>query len=165
MGEHTSWVTAVGDVVPAVGRALDATLSKEPPEGDTWVAILVHVATYEDIRRSSGVLAANATLADVAARLRDVELPLGDGHLARLICMGYAGGSNLAGVMTLPQNDLDTSAVCDFLHKQLLASAYNVAGIEMTLEIVCGAAAVGAGESGLLALARTDHLLLRKAKR
>jgi len=146
----------------AFGRALDATLAKEPPDGDTWVAVMVHVATYEDIRRSSGVLAANATLADVAARLRDVELPLGDGHFARLICMGYAGGSNLAGLMTLPQQDLDAAAVADFLRKQLLSGAYNVAGIEMTLALTCAVAAVGPGESGLLALARTDHLLLRK---
>lgn len=145
----------------AFGRALDAQLAAEPAEGDTWVAVMVHVATYEDIRRSSGVLAANATLADVAARLRDVELPLGEGRTARLSCMGYAGGSNLAGVMALPQQDLNTDAVAGFVRGKLLNGAYNVAGIEMALAISTAAAAVGAGESGLLALARTDHLLLR----
>jgi hypothetical protein len=39
---------------------------------------------------------------------------------------------------------------------------YTVAGIAMALAITVAAAVVGAGESGLLALARTDHLLLRK---
>ena len=145
----------------AFGRALDAQLAAEPAEGDTWVAVMVHVATYEDIRRSSGVLAANATLADVAARLRDIELPVGEGRGARLLCMGYAGGSNLAGVMALPQQDLDTTAVAGFVKGKLLAGAYNVAGIDMALAVSVAAAAVGAGESGLLALARTDHLLLR----
>ena len=145
----------------AFGRALDAQLAAEPAESDTWVAVMVHVATYEDIRRSSGVLAANATLADVAARLRDIELPVGAGRGVKLACMGYAGGSNLAGVMALPQQDLDADAVANFVKGRLQSSAYNVAGIDMALAISVAAAAVGAGESGLLALARTDHLLLR----
>lgn len=142
-------------------RTLDAALAKEPAEGETWVAVMVHVSTYEDIRRSSGVLAANAALADVAARLRDVELPVGAGAGARLAVLGYAGGSNLAGVMGLPVQDLDTSAVAAWVREKLLTGAYNVAGIEMALAISVAAAAVGPGESGLLALARTDHLLLR----
>jgi hypothetical protein len=119
------------------------------------------VSTYEDIRRSSGVLAANAALADVASRLGDVELPMAAGAPAHLVVLGYAGGSNLAGVMGLPLQDLDTAAVAAGVRDQLLIGAYNVAGIEMMLAISVAAAAVGPGESGLLALARTDHLLLR----
>ncbi len=145
----------------AFGRALDTALAVEPPEGDTWVAVMVHVSTYEDIRRSSGVLAANATLADAASRLRDVEIPRGDGSVARISTMGYAGGSNLAGVIGLPQHDIDTDAVAAWIREKLLTGAYNVAGIEMSLAISVAAAAVGPGESGLLALARTDHLLRR----
>jgi hypothetical protein len=75
--------------------------------------------------------------------------------------LGYAGGSNLAGVAALPAAELDTDAVAAWVREKLLAGAYNVAGIEMTLAISVAAAAVGPGESGLLALARTDHLLLR----
>lgn len=149
----------------AFGRALDAALAKEPPEGDTWVAVMVHVSTYEDIRRSSGVLAANATLADAASRLRDLEIPLGEGGSARLSTMGYAGGSNLAGVMSLPAQELDTDAVAAWVREKILTGAYNVAGIEMSLAITVAAAAVGPGKSGLLALARTDHLLRRTPRR
>ncbi len=145
----------------AFGRALDTALAAEPPDGDTWVAIMVHVSTYEDIRRSSGVLAANATLADAASRLRDLEIPRGDGRTARLSTMGYAGGSNLAGVVSLPLHDLDTDLVAAWIREKLLTGAYNVAGIDMSLAISVAAAAVGPGESGLLALARTDHLLRR----
>ena len=146
----------------AFGLALDLALAKEPHDGNTWVAIMVHVSTYEDIRRSSGVLAANAALADVASRLRDVELPAGESTPARLVVLGYAGGSNLAGVMELPLAELDTAAVSDWVRETLLKGAYNVAGIEMSLAISVAAAAVGPGESGLLALARTDHQLLRR---
>ena len=55
-------------------KALGAALAAPAPEGAGWVLALVHVQTYEDIRRSSGLLAANGVLADVAQRLKDFRM-------------------------------------------------------------------------------------------
>ena len=151
----------------ALLRAVDGVLAQTPEAGASWVLVLVYVSTYADIRRSSGVLAANATMADVAQRLREMEFrPTARGsagHTAtqRFDVLGYAGGGTLAGVVALPIADLDPDLLAEDVRTKLLASAYTVAGIDMTLAISTAAAPVGVGESALLALARTDHLLLR----
>ena len=151
-------------------RSLDAVLASSPPPGEGWIVILAYVPTYEDIRRSSGLLAANAALADVASRLREIafarptswedpSMPQGS---TRLSVLGYAGGGNLAAVVALPVDQLDPDALAERVRGWLTTTGYAVAGIEMALAITVAAAVVGSGESGLLALALTDHLLLRK---
>jgi len=164
----------------AFSRALGGALAASAGEGNTWVVALVHVSTYEDIRRSSGLLAANSALADVAYRLSEVRL---SGVAAESIVpsdtvpaavtpavtqsaapvsftvIGYAGGSNLAGLAALPRDDLDTAAVAKHVRTHLASSGYVVGGIDMALAITVAAAAVGSNESPLLALGRVDHLL------
>ncbi len=135
-------------------RALGGTLAQPAGEGQTWVVVLVYVQTYEDIRRSSGLLAANSALIDVAHRLKDVRL----GALS-FAAIGQTGGSNLAGVAALPADDLDTDAIVRDVREQLTSSGYAVGGIDMALAINVAAAAVGQGESAFLALGRVDHLL------
>jgi hypothetical protein len=150
-------------------RALGATLAQSPGEGNAWVVVLVHVSTYEDIRRSSGLLAANGTLADVAHRLRDVKLAieksaditganLTSGAALPFTLLGYAGGSNLAGVVAMPEDGLEPDGISRTIRAHL-GGGYVVGGIDMALAISVAAAVVGAGESPLLALGRTDHLL------
>jgi len=153
-------------------RALGATLAQSPGDGNTWVVVLVHVSTYEDIRRSSGLLAANGTLADVAQRLRDIRLiatpesaavpgtpstpaPLGT---VPFVLLGYVGGSNLAGIAAMPDEHFNAESIARSVRTHL-GGGYVVGGIDMALAISVAAAAVGAGESPLLALGRTDHLL------
>jgi GGDEF domain-containing protein len=157
--------------VQAFIRSLDAALAQAPAAGEGWIMILVHVPTYDDIRRSSGLLAANAALADVAQRLRDIAFarptswedpataPQGATHVTTV---GYAGGGNVAALVALPVAQLDSDALADRVRTALTATGYRVGGIDMALAINVAAAVVGSGESSLLALARTDHLLLRK---
>ena len=164
-------------------RALAATLEQPVGEGNTWAVVLVHVATYEDIRRSSGLLAANSAMADVAQRLKDMRVnlapdrtlsaapsdlaPVGapssfvavGGASISLAVVGYAGGSNLAGVAALPTSAAATDAVAKAVRLQLSAGGYAVGGIDMALAISVAVAAAGDGESALLALGRADHLL------
>jgi hypothetical protein len=146
-------------------RSLGATLSQPPGEGTSWMLVLIHVATYEDIRRSMGLLAANSALADVAHRLKDLRLSTsagltqGDNPTVSFVLLGYAGGSNIAAVAALPHDDLDSAAVIKSVRDHLLGSGYVVGGIDMALALSVAAAAVGSGESALLALGRADHLL------
>ena len=151
-------------------RMLAATLGQPAGEGNTWVIVLVHVATYEDIRRSSGLLAANGTLADVAQRLKELRLqaaapeapPAGEPPAATspvpFVLLGYVGGSNLAGLTALPTHAFDGAAIARALRTHL-GGGYAVAGIDMALAISVAAAAVGPGESPTLAIGRADHLL------
>ncbi len=157
-------------------RALGALLAQPPGEGMTWVVVLVHLVTYEEIRRSSGLLAANSALADVAQRMREARLsdattrPLegassDSSTLAGIKYMpaafgllGFAGGSNLAGAVALPAG-IDTVGIARRVREHLNAEGYRVAGIDMALIIHAAAAIAGPGESGLLALGRADHTL------
>lgn len=163
-------------------RALATLLSQPSGTGNSWVIALIHVSTYEDIRRSSGLLAANSTLADVAYRLKDVHwahepvreapppppppvrgkkqvaLPPPPPLPPAFQVLGYAGGSNLAGVIAVPDAVLDTTTIAATLREHL-AGGYVVGGIDMALAITVSAAVVGNGESALLALGRADHLL------
>lgn len=154
----------------ALGGAL---ASPAPTGGSSWVLVLVHVSTYEDIRRSSGLLAANGVMADVAQRLKDFRNdaaaadPAGAGGTVAAMAsamaspfavVGYVGGSNLAALTTLAI-DQDAAALGRSIRAHLTASGYLVSGIEMSLVIRCAAASLGAGETATLALGRADHLL------
>jgi hypothetical protein len=150
-------------------KALGGMLAQPAPAGTSWALLLVHVPTYEDIRRSSGLLAANGVLADVAQRLKDFPLDPVDSNsgtglavaaaMAKTFAViGYAGGSNLAALAALPVAQ-ESETVARALRAHLTAGGYLVSGIEMALVIKCAAAPVGAGESATLALGRADHLL------
>ncbi len=146
---------------------LGATLTQSAGAGMTWVVVFVHVATYEDIRRSMGLLAANGALTDVAHRLKDLRLstastvPVGttltEMTTVPFVVLGHAGGSNLGALTALPEDGLDTMAVIKKVREHLLTGVYVVGGIDMALAM--SVAAVGAGESPLLALGRVDHQL------
>jgi hypothetical protein len=159
----------------AFQRVLAATLAQPAGEGMTWITVLVHVSTYEDIRRSSGLLAANSALADVAHRLKDMRLNTASDALLPVsnpvpsaapavttvpfVLLGYVGGSNLAAITALPADGLDTAAVARAVYQHLTTGGYVVGGIDMALAIATAATPVGNGESPLLALGRADHLL------
>lgn len=139
----------------AMMKALGAGLAQPASPGTAWTLVLIHVPTYEDIRRSSGLLAANGVLADAAQRLKDFRL---DAATEAFSVLGYAGGSNLAALTVVPTGH-DTGEVARAVRAHLTASGYMVSGIEMALVIKVAAAPIGVGESAVLALGRADHLL------
>ena len=145
---------------------LGELLAGSPGNGAEWVLILVHVQTYDDIRRSSGLLAANSALADVGQRLRNFQLtapPLQTAPLAAppiempTHLIGSAGGPAMGVLVTGPVG-ADTQAIAKAVRDGLAGEGYDVAGLSMALAFKVAAAAVTVGESALLAVARVDHL-------
>jgi hypothetical protein len=150
---------------------LHETLSTSPGMNGVWILMLIHVQTYEDIRRSSGLLAANTALDDVAHRLRQLDFempaaanddaPANDAPVARaataLMLTGYAGGLTLGALFAAP-DAADPAMLARDVHESLTRDGYEVAGLAMALAIKTAAATAGVGESALLALARVDHL-------
>ena len=126
--------------------------------GLAWTLFLVHVQTYEDIRRSSGLLAANSVLSDVSQRLREVQLTVeGAPTTLSMTCIGVAGGLSLGALASTPV-DADVPMLARQVQEQLTAAGYDVAGLSMALAIKVAGAAVSLAESPLLAIARVDHL-------
>ncbi|GEM_PF-2255398 len=165
-------------------HALAAALAQNPEPGKSWVVIIVHLKTYEDVRRNSGLLAANGALEDVGHRFAQVvfgdvsgkKYDPDNNNILRepasgtvapsaqlpptpLSVVGYAGGSNFAGLATLPTENLDTSIVARTVRDHICESGFKVGGLDMALEIQVAASVSGAGESPHLALGRVDHIL------
>jgi hypothetical protein len=149
---------------------LQELLASSPGTNGAWLLSLIHVQTYEDIRRSSGLLAANTALDDVGHRLQQLDFGMpnianddepADAPLPRtttsLAASGYLGGLTLGALFAAPAS-ADPTALAQDLHDTLTEDGYDVAGLSMALAIKTAAAVVGAGESALLAIARVDHL-------
>ncbi len=163
--------TGAGILEPeALLKALGAALSQPAAAGSAWIVLLVHVPTCEDIRRSSGLLAANGVLADVAQRLKDFRMEASGerapGTMSEMAAamaggfnlVGYAGGANLAALAMMTEAH-DAADFARAVRAHLTASGYVVSGIEMALVIKTAAAQIGTGESAALAIGRADHLL------
>ncbi len=74
--------SAKRDAAPAEGEILTAEnlpiqlgrfLTEQPPEGVSRILVLAYLSTFEDVRRSSGLLAANSLLSDLAQRMNGAE--------------------------------------------------------------------------------------------
>src|SRR5690606_23947337 len=120
--------SAEGGVLQPEGflRALNAALGQPAPAGAAWTLVLVHVPTYEDVRRSSGLLAANGVLADVGQRLQEFRLTFSP-EVSEEVApqpsiafapIGYVRGSNLAALTTLAV-DHDTVALAHAVRTHL----------------------------------------------
>lgn len=162
--------------------------SRARGEGASWVVILVYLKTYEILRRSSGLLAANGALDDVGHRLGKVKfgdldhepsvpgesaaspsstatvgapasLGAQEGIPIPLTLAGYAGGASVAGLVAMPSVSLDTTAVARKVRDHICVSGFHVGGVDMALEVQVAASVSGVGESPLLALGRADHLM------
>lgn len=140
--------------------ALDQALGSSPEPGRVRELVLIAVSTFEDIRRSSGILAANATLADVAAAVIESELPVQ--------CAGLIGGPIIAVLLSYPEADwypeLDAPpenelTTADRVRAVLEGRSYSVSGLEMNLSFKVAAARVETGQSALHAIGQVDHVL------
>jgi hypothetical protein len=172
--DHSSFVGALG-----------AAIAQTPGKDASWVLILVHLKTYETLRRSSGLLAANGALDDVGHRFTQArvggsvlesaapietsilstpaETPASlvgqDASPVRLTLAGRVGGSTIAGLVALPIDAMDTTVIARSVRDHICESGFHVGGVDMALEIQVAAAACGVGESPLLALGRADQLM------
>jgi hypothetical protein len=143
---------------------LDELLAAAPPEGAGHVLVLVHVQTYEDIRRSSGLLSANGALAEVAHRLHKLTLTLTPpkpttepATTLPISAVGFAGGLSLALLVDAPLS-LAPEEIARAIHVSLNQEGYDVGGLGMALAMTVTGGRVETGESALSGLARVDHI-------
>jgi hypothetical protein len=164
---------AAGDVLPfdILVNELGRAFAEPRPPDVARVLVLAYLTTFEVVRRSSGLLAANTLLADLAQRLLSAEFTAqapaataapppahGPGQF-RFRVVGYAGGSSLAGLAELPLASLDETHVARQVRDQLLERGFDVGGIEMAADVAVAAVVVSASDGGLTAIGRADHLL------
>jgi hypothetical protein len=144
---------------------LGELLAGAPGPGSQWVLALVHLQTYDDIRRSTGLLAANSALADVGQRLRNFHLTAPAAEDAPVtapaievptVLIGSVGGVSMGILFVAPQG-VDTTAMAKAVRDGIAADGYDVAGLSMALAFKVAAVTVSPSESALLAIARVDH--------
>jgi hypothetical protein len=155
------------DIIPAdlLIESLNRLASEPMMEGASRTLVLAYLSTFEDVRRSSGLLAANTLLADMAQRMVKVEFTpwpeavMREGELCRFRLAGFAGGSTLLGVADLPAGAVDETHISQQVRDQCLENGFNVGGIEMTVAMSVAAVIISPNEGAVTALARADHLL------
>lgn len=139
-------------------KTLDKALSTPPQTGFVRELALVVVNTYEDIRKSSGVLAANSVLEDVAAEIKAGPITAEPA--------GIVGGPVVAALLTRMEADQLTAepdaaplTTADRIRQTVEARGYTVAGMDMTLSFTVASVRVETGQSALQAIGQADHIL------
>jgi len=137
--------------------ALENALRNGAPSGSISELVLVTVNTFEDIRKSSGILAANGVLADVATYIAESELQTSP--------VGLVGGPTIGALLTSPEqvSDAETEenvlSTADRVRAIVEGTSYSVSGLEMDLSFKVAAARVEPGQSALHAIGQVDHVL------
>ncbi|MEQ8736176.1 MAG: hypothetical protein RIC29_14715 [Rhodospirillaceae bacterium] len=143
--------------------ALDQALSEPPPHGMHRQLALIVVNTYEDIRKSSGVLAANSALADVVMEITNAGLSVTP--------VGIVGGPTIGALLTEPDvmepknpkpskpEDPPPLTTADKVRAAVDQKTYTVSGIDMHLSFTVAAVRVVTGQSALQAIGQVDHVL------
>lgn len=139
-------------------QALDKALSIQPQPGFVRELALIVVNTFEDIRKSSGVLAANSVLADVSAAIQTGPITAEP--------VGIVGGPVVAALLTrmefaeLPQEpDEAPLTTADRVRQTVEGQGYAVAGLDMNLSFTVASVRVETGQSALQAIGQADHIL------
>lgn len=154
-------------------EALAAALAAPVAPGESRVLVLANLNTFEDVRRSSGLLAAKSLLADVTSRFAAVAIvpfvspPASDTAKPKpvvleprpMIAAGVIAGASMAGVISFEQGPVDETAVAEQVRDAILTEGFLVSGIEMTVSLTVGAVAASQGEGLLTAIGRVDHLI------
>jgi len=166
--QHDGEIIAQEALVGQLSRLIAEPL----PPGVARVLVLAYLGTFEDVRRSSGLLAANTLLADMAQRLTraeftpsadavtDITKPAAHGPgQFRFRAVGFAGGSTLLGLAELPSAGIDDTHISRQVRDQCVETGFNVGGIDMAVALSVVAVVMSANEGVLTAMGRADHLL------
>lgn len=140
-------------------RELETALSLAPPVGFTRELVLTVVNTFEDIRKSSGILAATSVIEDVASEMRASELDVNP--------VGLLGGPVIAALLTRPDVTVAPEApeqgggvtTADKVRGIVESKGYSVAGLDMKVSFTVASVRVEAGQSALQAIGQADHIL------
>jgi hypothetical protein len=160
---------------PKPDAALDslaAALTAPVHPDDSRVMVLAYLNTFDDVRRSSGLLAAKTLLADVFTRFEAVQIaptrPIeGQPQQGRvinpepavLLSPTLVGGAGMAGIFNLPSISVDDTAIAHQVRDTILTEGFLVSGIEMSVSLAVGAAVASRGEGLLTLLGRVDHMI------
>lgn len=152
------------ELIPAdlVQSYLSRALGTPPASGSARVLVLVNLSTCEDVRRSSGLLAANALLEDLAQRVLRAEFapsPAPGAPATKFKLVGFAGGSTLVGMAEVPVQDLDETFISRQVRDLTTAQGFNVGGIDMAVALSVAAVTISPNEGAVTAMARADYLL------
>ncbi|MDX2224827.1 MAG: hypothetical protein SFV21_18885 [Rhodospirillaceae bacterium] len=145
---------------------LAAVLALPPAEGEARVLVLAYLNTFEDVRRSSGLLAAKTLLADVIARFAEAKImpkptdPAGPASVPVVFSLvAPIGGAAIAGLLVAPAAAADDTSIAQYIRDHITQTGYAVSGIDMNVSATVAAIVVSAGEGALTALGRVDHLM------
>lgn len=160
------------EVIPAdlLPSYLSRIISEPLQAGVVRVLTLMYLSTFEDVRRSSGLLAANSLLADLAQRAVHAEFaPASENGagtpvahspgLFKFRLVGYAGGSSLVGLAELPAGTIDETYISRQVRDHCIENGFNVGGIDMAVALSVAAVVMSSNEGAMTAIARADHLL------
>jgi hypothetical protein len=164
--------TAVHEPSEAAFEALAAAFAAPVADRGARVLVLAYLNTFEDVRRSSGLLAAKGLLFDVFARFSTVKaVPQGQPvksvksqalsvvEPSPVEAPGLIGGAAMAGIFRFADAAVNETAIAQQVRDALLLDGFVVAGIEMAVSLTVGTVAIGDGESLLTALGRVDHMI------
>ncbi len=141
-------------------QVLDQVLESAPPPGQYRQLALIEVNTFEDIRKRSGLLAANTVLADVIGEIQDSPL--------EATPIGLVGGQSIGALLTDMDHESDQVAtntddtpltVADKVRLLVEEAAYTVAGLDMKLSFTVASVRAEMGQDALQALGQVDHVL------
>lgn len=141
-------------------QTLDEALAKVPPVGQGRQLALIVVNTYEDIRKSSGLLAANSVLADVVLQIQESAIPAEQ--------IGLAGGPSIAALFSYnsdesrditEHNSASVLTMADRVREVVDEAVYSVAGLDMKLSFSVASVKVEVGQDALQVIGQADHIL------
>lgn len=140
-------------------NVLERALNSAVSSGQSRHLVLVVVNTFEDIRKSSGLLAANSSLADVVSEIQQSELDPNT--------IGLIGGPTIAVLLTdagfaqqeTSNEDGTLVTLSDRVRATVEGTAYSVSGIDMKLSFTVASVRVEAGQEALQAIGQADHIL------
>ncbi|MBM3514098.1 MAG: hypothetical protein FJX59_10325 [Alphaproteobacteria bacterium] len=154
--------------------ALAAALAAPAAAGEMRTLVLANLNTFEDVRRSSGLLAAKGLLADVFARFANATVvpfvsPSASDAKSKphpvtleprpIIAASLVAGAAMAGVIAFEQGPIDETAIAEQVRDAIATEGFLVSGIEMSVSLTVGAVAASVGEGILTAIGRVDHLI------
>lgn len=158
---------------------LAAALALPQGADETRILVLAYLNTFEDVRRSSGLLAAKTLLTDVSERFAQARIaavatppqggpapaaPQGGSGTPRPATTGFSlaapvGGAAMAGLMIVTAEQADESSIAQQIRDQITQTGYSVSGIDMNVSATVAAVAISGGEGALTALGRADHMI------
>ncbi|MCB2107884.1 MAG: hypothetical protein KDE14_09305 [Rhodobacteraceae bacterium] len=167
-GTGAMWPATL-DPSDQVMTVLTSAFAQPLDENAQRIMVLGYINTFEDVRRSSGLLAAKTLLSEAVGRFSNLKIvpalpPEGPaaGSPAEpvpFVVSGPVGGAAIAGLLEFKTSDVDETFVAQQVRDQITSEGFEVSGVDMSISITVAAVAVSRNEGPLTALGRVDHMI------